>query len=174
MAKATIEKLTIRNYRVLRDVTFDKLTPLTVLFGPNGSGKSSVFEIRSRGSSGLVEFELKYRPTSKSRLVTSRIAIDEDKGRPIVAEELLRWAMSPKQGRPTEILRYSHEHFADALSARELWVLYRGTGGFTGTKRASDMQTVVAMKESGAMLGDLWMEGYFGVGSPFDQVGSVP
>jgi ABC-type Mn2+/Zn2+ transport system ATPase subunit len=42
MARPTIQRLTIRNYRLLRDVTFDGLTPLTVLFGPNGSGKSTV------------------------------------------------------------------------------------------------------------------------------------
>lgn len=395
MATATIEKLTTRNYRVLRDITFDKLTPLTVLFGPNGSGKSTVFdvfaflheafttnlrrawdtrnrigEIRSRGSSGSVEFELKYRPTPKSRLVTYRLAIDEVNGYPIVVEELLRWTMSPKQGRPAEILRFSSgvgevydeeserkiserlaspdllavsslgqlsrypqvaalrqfvtgwylsylnidqvrsrpiagpqeklsitgdnlanvlqylserykkrldrifdilgrrvpaleridseqmpdgrlplrlkdrpfdepilaqftsdgtlkllayltvlydpdpasivgieepenqlhprllyplaeearsaasrsqmlvtthsPYFADALSARELWVLYRDIDGFTRTKRASDISKVVAMKESGAPLGDLWMEGYFGVGDPFDRIGSRP
>lgn len=44
-ARPVIEKLTVRNYRVLRDVTFDKLTPLTVLLGPNGSGKSTVFDV---------------------------------------------------------------------------------------------------------------------------------
>jgi len=44
-SKPPIERLRIRNYRVLRDVTFDRLTRLTVLFGPNGSGKSTVFDV---------------------------------------------------------------------------------------------------------------------------------
>jgi predicted ATPase len=130
--RPTIERLTIRNYRVLRDVNFDKLTPLTVLFGPNGSGKSTVFdvfaflyeafttslrrawdacnrisEISSRGSDGPVEFELKYRESTTGRLVTYRLAISEEKGAPVVVEELLQWTIAPKQGRPKEILRFS-------------------------------------------------------------------
>jgi predicted ATPase len=43
--RPVIERLTIRNYRVLHDVTLEGLTPLTVLFGPNGSGKSTVFDV---------------------------------------------------------------------------------------------------------------------------------
>lgn len=99
-ARPTIVRLRVQNYRVLRDVTFDKLTPLTVLFGPNGSGKSTVFdvfvflneafttslrrawdrrnrmgELRSRGATGPVVFEIKYRESSRTRLVTYRLAI---------------------------------------------------------------------------------------------------
>lgn len=88
-----IESLRVQNYRVLRDITFKKLTPLTVLIGPNGCGKSTVFdvfaflsecfshglpqtwsdrggirELRSRGSDGPVVIELKYREEEKQRL----------------------------------------------------------------------------------------------------------
>jgi predicted ATPase len=131
-ARPIIERLTVRNYRVLRDVTFDKLTPLTVLFGPNGSGKSTVFdvfaflyeafttnlrrawdrrnritEIRTKGTIGPIEFELKYREDRKSRLVTYKLAIDEERGLPIVVEEVLQWTTAPGQGRPRDILRFS-------------------------------------------------------------------
>lgn len=130
--KPTMERLTIRNYRVLRDVTFDKLTPLTVLFGPNGSGKSTVFdvfaflheafttnlrrawdarsrisELRSRGSDGPVEFELKYREPTTQRLGTYRLAIDEERGGPVVVEELLQFTTAPKGPQPRQILRFS-------------------------------------------------------------------
>ncbi len=44
-SQATIQRLSIRNYRVLRDVQFSDLTPLTVLLGPNGSGKSTVVDV---------------------------------------------------------------------------------------------------------------------------------
>lgn len=79
-----ITYLRIKNYRVLRDVEFRNLTPLTVLIGPNGSGKSTVLDaldflaeavtwrlpqawevrnrlagIQTRGSEGDVEFEIK-------------------------------------------------------------------------------------------------------------------
>ncbi len=88
-----IESLKVQNYRVLRDITFKDLTPLTVLIGPNGSGKSTIFdvfaflsecfshglpqtwsdrggirELRSRGSGGPVVIELKYREEEKTQL----------------------------------------------------------------------------------------------------------
>ena len=44
-APARIEYLKARNFRVLRDVAFRDLTPMTVLLGPNGSGKSTVFDV---------------------------------------------------------------------------------------------------------------------------------
>ncbi len=87
-----IESLRVKNYRVLRDIKFDNLSPLTVLIGPNGSGKSTVFdvfaflsecfafglpqtwsnrggmrELRSRNSDGPVVIELKYREEEKAR-----------------------------------------------------------------------------------------------------------
>lgn len=133
LGRPVIEKLAIKNYRVLRDVTFDRLSPLTVLFGPNGSGKSTVFdvfaflheafttnlrrawdrrnrlhEIRSRGSDGPIVFELKYRESRGSRLVTYRLAIDEIRGAPVVVEETLRWSIAPAQGRSKDILRFAH------------------------------------------------------------------
>lgn len=385
-----IETLTVRNYRVLRDITFKKLTPLTVLFGPNGSGKSTVFdvfaflhesfssglrhawdernrmaEIRSRGEEGPVVFEIAYRESKDERLVTYRLEIAESGGRPVVARELLRWSTAPGPGRSTHILdfaggsgsvyddvtgmrteeslespdllavstlgqfsrhprvaalrrfitgwylsyvnagntrtlpqigpqerlsrtgdnlpnviQYLQEqhpkrldsifriladripqlerlmadpladgrlmlrlkdrafeepvlsrftsdgtlkllayltvlydpepspiigieepenqlhpkllpllaeearaaalrsqvlvtthspHFADALHSKELWALYRGEDGFAKTARASDIPAVTAMGQAGGLLGDLWMEGYFGVGNPLQR-----
>src|SRR5687767_11645611 len=38
-----IQRLRIRNYRALADVTLD-LGPITVVFGPNGSGKSTILD----------------------------------------------------------------------------------------------------------------------------------
>ncbi len=391
VARAGLQRIRIQNYRVLRDITFDDLTPLTVLFGPNGSGKSTVFdvfaflheafstnlrrawdarnrisEIRSRGAEGPVEFELQYRATEDSPLITYGLKIDERGGQPVIVDELLRHSTSPGPERPTEILHFSngsgriydeqagsvseqlesadllavsslgqlsrHPHvaalrrfitgwylsylnidqsrsqtfagpqeklsatgdnlanvlqylsenhadrledifnvlresipsleridsekmpdgrlllrlkdrpfddpvlaqftsdgtlkllayltvlydpqpgpvlgieepenqlhprllyplaeearraadrsqmlvtthspyFADALAPKELWVLYRGDDGFSRTQRASEIDRVAEMKEAGGSLGDLWMEGYFGVGDPFAGTG---
>lgn len=132
VGRPVIELLRVQNYRVLRDVTFDKLTPLTVLLGPNGSGKSTVFdvfaflneafttnlrrawdrrnrmhEIRSRGSSGPIVIELKYREGRQGKKVTYRLSIDEEGGSPVVVEELLQWTIAPRQGRPKDILNFS-------------------------------------------------------------------
>ncbi|MGH3801821.1 MAG: AAA family ATPase, partial [Pseudonocardiaceae bacterium] len=129
--QATIQRLRIQNYRVLRDVQFRELTPLTVLLGPNGSGKSTVFdvfaflhdafttnlraawdrrnrirELRSRGESGPITIEIAYRQAPGERLVTYRLRLDEENGSPVVVGELLRWSTSPGSGAPTDMLSF--------------------------------------------------------------------
>ncbi|MBF0129759.1 MAG: AAA family ATPase [Alphaproteobacteria bacterium] len=82
-----VERVKIGNFRALRNVEFDNLTPLSVLLGPNGSGKSTFFDVfaflsecfsdglrravdrrgvglkdlRSRDSKGPISFEIAYR-----------------------------------------------------------------------------------------------------------------
>src|SRR3990172_5783621 len=101
-----IEAMTIKNYRALQDVTLKDIQPLTVVLGPNGCGKSTLFdvfgfladclqydvrraletrgrikEVRSRGSTGPISFELRYRESDfgerDSRIITYKLAIDE-------------------------------------------------------------------------------------------------
>ena len=111
-----IESLRVRNYRALRDVELKGITPLSVFLGPNGSGKSTLFdvfaflaecftvglrsawekrerfkELRTRGSDGPIEFELKYRETPDTPLITYHLTIDEDTKGPCVKAEWLRW-----------------------------------------------------------------------------------
>ncbi|MCX7835876.1 MAG: AAA family ATPase, partial [bacterium] len=123
--------LKVKNYRALRDLTFNHLTPLTVFLGPNGCGKSTIFdvfaflsecfsiglrkaldkrgrlkELRTRGSKGAVEIEIKYRERKGTPLITYHLTIDEDtKGSPIVAEEWLSWRRKSK-GRPLKFLDF--------------------------------------------------------------------
>lgn len=125
-----IESLRVQNYRALRDVELDKLTPLTVLLGPNGSGKSTVFdvfnflsecfqfglrhawdrrgrgrELKTRGSSGPVVFELRYRERPGLPLITYRLAIDEGAKGPEVVEEWLQWRRGTA-GKPFRFLDF--------------------------------------------------------------------
>jgi predicted ATPase len=111
-----IESLKVKNYRALRDLELINITPLTVFLGPNGSGKSTIFdvfaflsecftvglrkawdnrnrlrEIRSRNADGPIEFELKYRETPESPIITYRLEIDEVNGMPFVLRERLQW-----------------------------------------------------------------------------------
>lgn len=130
-----IERLTVKNYRVLRDVTLKDLSPMTVLCGANGSGKSTVFDvfaflnesftvglraawdarnrigsIRSRGQSGPVSFEIKYRAPDahdRNRLVTYRLEVDQEGALPIIESELLQWSTAPAAGRSRVILEFS-------------------------------------------------------------------
>lgn len=123
--------LKVRNYRALRDVTLSNLTPLTVLLGPNGSGKSTVFdvfaflsecfsegirrpwdrrgrfrELRSRDRGGPIMIELKYRERPKTPLITYHLELDEDRGRPVVTHEWLRWTRGSGAGRPFNFMEY--------------------------------------------------------------------
>lgn len=125
-----IESLRVENYRALRRVEFDKLTPMTVLLGPNGSGKSTVFdvfnflsecfqfglrhawdrrgrgkELKTRGSSGPIVFDLKYREHRDMPVITYHLAIDEGSKGPEVVEEWLQWRRGTR-GRPFRFLEF--------------------------------------------------------------------
>lgn len=126
-----IEYLKVQNFRALRDIELKKLTPLTVLLGPNGSGKSTLFdvfnflsecfqgglrqawdrrgrakELKTRGSSGPVVIEIKYREKPNTPLITYHLSIDETNRGPVVAEEWLEWRRGTRVGRPFKFLTY--------------------------------------------------------------------
>jgi predicted ATPase len=128
-----IESIRIKNYRVLRDLELRDLTPLTVFLGPNGSGKSTVFdvfaflaecfsdglrkawdrrnrgrELKSRDANGPIEFELKYRESDSSPIITYRLEIDEfSNGSPYVVRERLQWKRKPR-GAPYKFLDFEN------------------------------------------------------------------
>ena len=62
--------------------------------------------------------------------------------------------------------------FINALSPSEVRVLWRDEKGYVQTSRVQDIRGVPEFVEEGAMLGQLWMEGYFGVGDPLVKQGS--
>ncbi len=115
-APPRIERLKVQNFRALKDVNLENLTPLTVLVGPNGSGKSTVFdvfaflaeclesglrrawekrgrasELKSRDSNGPILIEIAYREQPGTPLITYHLEVEERKGRPAVVREWLRW-----------------------------------------------------------------------------------
>lgn len=126
-----IESLSVKNYRALRDLQLSNLTPLTVFLGPNGSGKSTIFdvfaflsecfteglrrawdrrnrfrELRSRNADGPIEFEIKYRESPDSPLITYHLAVDENRQGPFVAEEWLAWRRGRQYGQPFRFLDF--------------------------------------------------------------------
>ena len=126
-----IESIKVENYRALRKIELKDLTPLTVLLGPNGSGKSTIFdvfnflsecfqhglrrawdrrgrskELKSRGASGPILFELKYREQPGTPIITYHLAIDEGSKGPEVVEEWLQWRRASK-GKPFRFLEFS-------------------------------------------------------------------
>ena len=135
---ARIRYLKVQNFRALRELEFDELTPLTALLGPNGSGKSTVFdvfaflaecfelglrrawdkrgrakELRTLGSDRPVTIEIKYKEPGYP-LITYHLAVDERRGAPVVVEERLQWRRK-QHGKPFRFLEY-HEGQGRAIS----------------------------------------------------------
>ena len=72
----------------------------------------------------------------------------------------------------TQILVTTHSpFFLNALRPREVRVLWRDESGYTKCRALDQDEKVKAFMEAGAQLGDLWMEGYFGVGDPLTRGG---
>lgn len=67
----------------------------------------------------------------------------------------------------TQLMVTTHSpFFVNGLQAKELFILYRNSKGFTQAVKASDIKGVNEFLSEGALLGDLWIEGHFGVGDP--------
>ena len=134
-----IESLRLKNFRAFQDVTLKDIPRFCVMVGANGTGKSTLFsvfaflrdamagnvtsalaklggsrglaEVRSRGSSGPIEIELKVRTAladGRSRLITFELHIDEQDGRPVVAREVLRYKRGNRGGRPWKFLDFAY------------------------------------------------------------------
>ncbi len=69
--------------------------------------------------------------------------------------------------RHSQVLVTTHSpEFVEAVAPAQLWVVYRATDGFSRVARASGQPRVTEMLAAGANLGELWREGYLGVGDP--------
>lgn len=132
-----IESLRLRNFRAFKDVTLRDIPKFCVLVGANGTGKSTLFsvfaflrdamttnvtaalgrlggsrgmtEVRSRGTAGPIEIEIKIRTTlseGRSRLITYELHIDEELGRPVVVREVLQYRRG-SSGKPWRFLDFS-------------------------------------------------------------------
>jgi predicted ATPase len=62
--------------------------------------------------------------------------------------------------------------FVNALRPGEVRVLYRNSAGYTQAVRAADIQGVPEFMAAGALLGQLWLEGHFGIGDPLVNQGA--
>jgi len=76
----------------------------------------------------------------------------------------------------TQLLVTTHSpYFLDGLRPKEVRVLWRDENGATQTACVADLPGIQEFTAEGALLGDLWMEGYFRAGDPLvEQGGRVP
>ena len=80
-----------------------------------------------------------------------------------------------KAAEATQILVATHSpFFLDALLPKEVRVLWRDESGYTQCRTLDQNRKVAAFMDAGAQLGDLWMEGHFGVGDPLTREGMPP
>ena len=72
----------------------------------------------------------------------------------------------------TQILVTTHSpFFLDAVRPNEVHVLWRDECGYTRSQSLDQNKRIMAFMDAGASLGDLWMEGQFGVGDPLTEGG---
>ena len=131
-----VERVRVKNFRALKNVEFNNITPLSVLLGPNGSGKSTFFDVfaflsecfsfglrhavsgrgdgslrhlKSLGSSGPISIELTYRESYDGKMpaaITYHLEVDEEHGRPFVSHEWMHWKRG-SYGAPFRFLDYA-------------------------------------------------------------------
>jgi predicted ATPase len=72
----------------------------------------------------------------------------------------------------TQLLVTTHSPFyVNGLRPDEVWVLYRDKEGFTQARNVAHIPGVPEFIKEGALLGNLWAEGYFGLGDPLTKSG---
>ncbi|GAA3918363.1 AAA family ATPase [Hymenobacter algoricola] len=80
---------------------------------------------------------------------------------PRLAEELV------KATETRQLLVATHSPFLlDALEPAQVWILHRGTDGYTQATRTADIPQVKELVEDGSPLGYLWTSNFFRLGDP--------
>jgi predicted ATPase len=129
-----IESIRLKNFKAFKNIEMEDIPPFCVIVGANGTGKSTLFslfgflkdamsfnvatalirmggsrgfqEVRSRGTQGPIEIELKFRQSHDKPLVTYFVSINEEKGRAVVERETLKYRRGSK-GKPWHFLDFS-------------------------------------------------------------------
>ena len=130
-----LEYIRVKNFKTLMDVEIENLPAFCVFVGANGAGKTTLFnvfaflkdalsdnihialtrqggskgfqEVRSRGSDGPIEIELKFRDNADSPLITYLLCINEKDGRPVIEKEILQYRRGSK-GQPWRFLDFEY------------------------------------------------------------------
>nr|MDT0253761.1 AAA family ATPase [Endozoicomonas sp.] len=129
-----IEAIKLKNFKSFRQAEMLGIPKFCVIVGANGSGKSTLFtvfeflrtalasnihtalvklggsrgfkEVCSRGATGNIEIEIKFRETEASPLITYFLSVGEKNDRPIVIREILKYRRG-SGGQPWHFLDFS-------------------------------------------------------------------
>jgi len=126
-----IESISLKNYKVFKDITLYDIPRFCIFVGANGSGKSTLFdmfgflkdalteniytainkrggyrELRSRDAEGPIEIEIKFRESLWSPLVTYYLCINEVDNKPYIEREILKYRRG-SSGQPWHFLDFS-------------------------------------------------------------------
>jgi predicted ATPase len=72
----------------------------------------------------------------------------------------LRSHATGKKNAPQIFVTTHQPYFVDALSPKEVWILEKGSAGFSNIRRASDIELVRNLVDEGLPLGGLWYSDY--------------
>jgi predicted ATPase len=128
-----IESIRLKNYKTFENLELTKLPDLVIFVGANGVGKTTLFdvfsflsdalknnvrqalakrggfkEVLTRGKKGPIEIELQFRLSiaEVNRLITYRLEIAEEQGKPLIIREILRYKRG-RYGSPYHFLDFS-------------------------------------------------------------------
>jgi predicted ATPase len=79
----------------------------------------------------------------------------------LLAAEFKDFASRPKG--PQILITTHAPSLVDALSPEEVWLLKKGSDGFSTLQRAKDLPTVQRLFDEGIPLGSLWFSNHFGM-----------
>ena len=72
-----------------------------------------------------------------------------------------------RKARGPQLLITTHApNFVDALTPDEVWILDKGTDGFSNLQHSADIPGVREMFDEGIPMGSLWFSNHFGIGNP--------
>lgn len=130
-----LESIRLKNFKAFQNAELRDIPIFCVIVGANGTGKSTIFslfgflkdaltsnvntalarlggsrgfeEVRSRGATGPIEIELKFRDCPGQPLTTYFLQINQKDGRAFVEREILKYRRGSK-GKPWNFLDFSN------------------------------------------------------------------